>query len=264
MAAAEQSTFRDPWPSAQGTWAYPPWRLSGRVLTAWFALPRETVARMLSPDLMAEGDELRVRLRFYDLAYAAAGPERVAAPVLADGRFLEAALGVPSRLGDIEADTSVSLWTDSFTYAMWGREAFGWPILPAQVELSGSVWSGPLAVGSTGSASVADEFGAARLTDARLDEVAEPPTGTPIWITPRRVPEFTPVRHERREVLIVRPTVVDPGVRFLGSAQVRFDFPDGHPYAIPGVHAAELDAIDGLELLVADDVTCVASPHADG
>jgi hypothetical protein len=215
---------------------------------------------MLSPDLMADGDELRVRLRFYDLAYAAAGPEREAAPVLRDGRFLEAALGVPSRLGDVQADTSVSLWTDSFTYAMWGREAFGWPILPARVELDGAVWRQPLAVGATGSASVEDEFGAARLTDVRIAEAAPPPAGTPTWITPRRVTEFVPVRRERREVLIVRPTVVDWGSRFVGTATVAFDFPVDHPYAIEGTLSAELDALDGLELLVANDVTCVSSP----
>jgi hypothetical protein len=262
MAAADVPTFRDPWPSAQGTWAYPPWHLSGRVVTAWFPLPRPMVARMLSPDLMADGDELRVRLRFYDLAFAAAGPPREAAPVLADGRFLEAALGVPSRLGDIEADTSVSLWTDSFTYAMWGREAFGWPILPARVDLAGDVWSGPLEPGATGSASVEDEFGAARLTDIRIAEQTEPATGTPTWITPRRVPEFTPERRERREVLIVRPRVLNPGTRYLGSGTVAFAFPDGHPYAVDGTLIAQLDAVDGIELLVADDVTCVGSPAA--
>ena len=259
-ATPSNPTFRDPWPTGQPTWGYPPWRLSGRVVTAWFELPRAAIARMLSPDLMTDGDSMRVRLRFYDLEFAASGPERAAAPVLPDGRFKEAALGVPSRVGDVVADTSVSLWSDSVTYVMWGREAYGWPVLPADVTLEGELWSRPVAPGLTGSAAMADGFGRALLERVRVGEPADAPSGSPTWITPRRVLEHPPAG-ERRDVLLVRPAVVQAGERHLGTGEVELDFPAGHPYSIEGRHSAEVEVVDGIELLVADDVTVVDTPQ---
>ena len=64
--------FPDPWPSRQPSWPPPPWIMSGTVLTAWFDLPREQVARLISPSLLPSAGTLGPsRLRFYELDYHA-------------------------------------------------------------------------------------------------------------------------------------------------------------------------------------------------
>jgi len=107
-----------------------------------------------------------------------------------------------------------------------------------------------------------DAFGRAELRAAVVGEPAPPPGGRPTWITPRRIVEHAPARHDRREVLVVRPRVLDAGTLHRGTAEVELAFPAGHPYAIDGVHAAELEVVDGIDLLVADDVTVVDAPPA--
>lgn len=249
--AASDDEWPDPWPSGQPSWADPPWRLVGRAITAWFSLPRERVARLLSPALMVDEPTLRVRLRFYDLEFAseAPGDGRL---TLDRGRFREAAIGVPAQAGDVRGETSVCMWSDSPAYQMWGREAYGWPILPADFEFEGAIWDPGPATGAVGRAVMDDGFGTAALENVRLQGPREAPAGSPSWLTPRRLLRHGAQARDEREVVVVRPTIRSRGSAYEGTADVRIAFGSDHPLGDMEFTAAELDVVDGIELLVAE------------
>ena len=247
---------RDPWPSAQPAWHDPPWVLGGRVVTAWFMAPWEVVERSLSPDMLPEpASEIRTRLRFYELEFEALGrhPGQPLAPTR--GRFKEAVVGFPARAGELEGESSMFMWTDSDTYMMWGREAFGWPLLRADVTLSGPVWTTEQLVGSSGGGSVVTPHGSAALLDAVVRDRSPAGLAALCWLTPRRLLTGpTESFDERRELLAVWPTVREEGERFAGEGRVSFDFDETHPLHALGEHDAELDILDGFELVVAERV----------
>ena len=76
--------WSDPWPTMQLAWRDPPWRLSGRVLTAWFDAPWGLMEMAVSPALRPPAEPaIRARLRFYDLEFEALGfnPAQALAPL---------------------------------------------------------------------------------------------------------------------------------------------------------------------------------------
>ncbi len=248
--------MRDPWPTAHPAWHDPPWLLGGRVVTAWFLAPWEVVERSLSPDLLPEcASEIRTRLRFYELDFKAVGrhPGQPLAPT--EGRFKEAVVGFPARSGELEGEASMFMWSDSHTYVMWAREAFGYPVVLADVTLEGPVWTTDEILGSGGGARVEAAHGTATLLDATVSEPSSVPLTAPCWLTPRRMLSGPPgVVDEQRDLLAVWPTVREQGKRFSGSGRVAFDFADEHPLGLLGEHDAELDILDGFELLVAERI----------
>ena len=143
--------FPDPWPSRQPNWPPPPWIMSGTVLTAWFDLPREQVARLISSSLLPSSGTLGPsRLRFYELDYHA---ESDTTPD-AGGSFREAVVGLPAAYQSTVGEISAHIWSDSDTYMHWGRDMFGWPILRAPVHLNGAIWTGDIHANATGTASL--------------------------------------------------------------------------------------------------------------
>ena len=249
------STWRDPWPSRQPSWQDPPWVLSGRVVTGWFDAPWAMVEASISPDLLpAPSRTVRTRLRFYDLQFEASAPtSQELAPVT--GTFRESSLGFPARAQGIEGETSAYLWSDSSVYTMWAREAFGWPVVPATIDLDGAIWTDESVLGGTGSARMADAAGTAELVEITLSTESTG-VGTPgaPWLTPRRILRRGGLDGEDREVLLVRPETRVAGQRFRGSGNVRFEFPPEHPLSGIADTEAEVELIDGLVLLVGADV----------
>lgn len=256
-------SWNDPWPPPQPAWGDPPWALSGRAVTAWFDAPREVVAGCLSPDLLPDGGEFRVRFRFYDLAFEVRGPAAGQPLAPHAGRFREAAFGVPAAVEGVRGETSTFLWTDSLTYLMWGREAFGWPLRHGQFEFEGTLWDTSFAAleKASGTALLTEEWGSARLSDVQIHEaLASQHGGTVNWLTPRRVLERAGKETERRELLVVRPVVERPGTRYGGRGALEFDFSPPHPLAPLRELAVEIDVADGFQLLVGEDVDVITSP----
>ena len=247
---------RDPWPSPHPAWHDPPWLLGGRVVTAWFMAPWEVVEHSLSPDLLPErASEIRTRLRFYELEFEALGrhPGQPLAPTT--GRFKEAVVGFPARAGELEGEASIFMWSDTPTYVMWAREAFGYPVLLADITLDGPVWTTDEILGSTGGAGVETPHGSAALRDATVSDRSSVPLTAPCWLTPRRQLTGPPgIIDEQRDLLAVWPTVRKQGDRFSGEGRVVFDFAEEHPLGPLGEHDAELDILDGFELVVAERI----------
>lgn len=244
----------DSWPFARLDWNDSPWVLAGRVVTAWFEVPWEVVERSLAPDLLPEpAPRKRIRLRFYELRFRAEGahPSSLAP---AEGTFHEAVVAFPARAGSFDGEISAFMWADDATYSMWAREAFGFPIMPGEIELEGGLWRAPAIDGQSGSARVRSPHGTAALLDIRVGEPLG--TGSPAsrWLVPRRVLHRGGAGGETREVLALRPAVRRAGELYGGAARIELDFAAGHP--LHGVEGAdpELHIVDGFELVVGEDV----------
>jgi hypothetical protein len=263
LVGNEARGFRAPWPSPLSAWSDPPWILSGRVATAWFMIERARLAQFLSPDLMPRGDagEVPARVRFYDVRFHDEHEPRRSV-----GRFREAVVAFASSAGSTDGEVSLFMWTDDDTYMLWGREIFGWPLERATVILSGKLWRDePLpASGSAGSSTARCATGELGL---RIDEVSPAAAAsgpTPIWITPRRVLRRAGLDGDTREVLLVRPEIVDRGRRYEARGSAWITFLPGHPLAGLDVATPTFEVVDGICIRVGGDVDVIAEPTGEG
>jgi hypothetical protein len=214
---------------------------------------------LLSPDLLPErADEVRIRLRFYDLSFTVLHPSHMQPLAPTTGRFREAAVGSPARWQELVGETSMFLWADSETYVMWAREAFGWPVLRGQIELTGSLWSADELLGASGSARVTDAWGSAFVQDAIVHSSAGSGSPAARWLTPRRLLRQGGLDGEIRELLMVSPTPLAVGARYKGTARASFTFDKRHPLARIPEAEAELDIADGFEIVVGENVDVLA------
>jgi hypothetical protein len=244
---------RDPWPSAVEAWMDPPWLMTGRSLTAWFTVPWQTIETSLSADLRpAYSESIRIRLRFYDLAYTALSDDRPGVTAPRTGHFREAVFGVPARLADTVGEVSVCMWADGSDYLAWGREVFGWPVLPGSFELEGAFWDGGTAPGTT--AKMNSAAGSLALADVKLSAGTSPASPAGIWLTPRRRLERAGLDEDSRDVLVVRPEVRRPGRSSSGSCRVVVDLDPTHPFGSLTAIEAELEGADGFEIIVGANV----------
>jgi hypothetical protein len=247
--------FRDPWPSPQSAWSDPPWILEGRVATAWFAIERERLATFLSADLLPRDHraEVRARIRFYDVRFHTDGR-----PGTSSGRFREAVVAFASSAGAADGEVSLFMWTDDDTYMLWGREVFGWPLERATVDLQGPLWREGALGGEVSGTSTArcpqGELGL-RIDDGR--PVPAPQGPGAIWITPRRVLHRAGLDGDTREVLLVRPEVIEPGRRYEARGSAWLSFSSGHPLAGIAVAAPTFEVVDGIRIRVGADVDIV-------
>lgn len=231
----------------------PPWLMTGRSLTAWFMAPWQVIEASLSPDLRpARAESVRMRLRFYDLAYTALSDDRRGVSAPRSGRFREAVFGVPARACETDGEVSVCMWADGTDYIAWGREVFGWPVLHGSFELDGAFWDG--GSGAT-TASMTSSAGSVALADVGLSP--EDSSGSPagVWLTPRRRLERAGLDPDKRDILVVRPEVRRGGRRSSGSCRVVIDLDASHPFGSLTTVDAELEAADGFEIVVGADVT---------
>jgi Acetoacetate decarboxylase (ADC) len=257
MAGSEDlpAIRRDPWPSPQPSWQDPPWVMTGRVLTTWFEAPWAVLAASMSPELWPKHTpRIRIRLRFYELRFRTLGRNEGQALAPAEGPFRECAVGFPARARGMDGEASLFLWTESDTYLMWAREAFGWPVARGRIELSGSIWTSSALAGTSGVARLEDAWGSAAIARAEVQERAGQGSPAALWFTPRRVLRRAGLDGDLRELLVVRPTVRAAGARYVGAASVVFDFDASHPLGGLGEAEAELELVDGFELVVGDNV----------
>ena len=251
MPTKKGREYLDPWPSMQPSWPAAPWIMTGTVLTAWFRLPRTALEGLMSPSLIPETAEIGPsRLRFYNVDFHSDDLDARQNP---NGHFREAVIGLPAAYANQAGEISAFMWSDSDTYMLWGREVFGWPILRAPIELDGELWAANLGPTATARARVElpDGSRAAITIDGIGDELPEPTAAA--WFTPRLVPEPSSVS-DRRQLLLVRPTLIDPGQRHEVTGSMELMFREPHPLAgiQPSVERIEVSL--GFVLRVGDRV----------
>ncbi len=241
--------------SAQLAWPDPPWRISGRTLTAWFAIEREVLERALPPGLRCSPTEPTwARLRFYDASFEslAEGPTHPLVP--RSGTFREAVIAFPACAGGTSGDATMFMWADSEAYTTWGREIFGWPILRGQVDLEGSLWGPEVTDSSTGGARATMTAGSAAMVGAKLAGRRESGRAGGCWLTPRRTLQRAGLDGERTEVVAARPRLLDPGRAYDCHAEVRLDLDPTHPLHGLRVAAHDVSFVDGFKMIVGEQL----------
>lgn len=260
MRRAQLEVFRDPWPSPQSAWSDPPWVLEGRVVTAWFMVDRRAVSQILSPDLLPRNAQPRVRMRvrFYDVLFTAQGAGQREGST---GRFREAVVAFSGSVGSVDGEVSLFMWTDDDTYMMWGREVFGWPLERAQFHFEESLWAAGELPGVTcrlqGAARARCRTGELGLevSEAVPSEQSLPAS---TWITPRRVLRRAGLDPELREVLLVRPKILQSGQRYEARGNAWLDFRPDHALSGVSGSASAFEIVDGFRISVGADVEVVS------
>jgi Acetoacetate decarboxylase (ADC) len=249
--------FADPWPAPNAPWADPPWIMSGTSATAWFETPAAAVAALLSPvfEPLTGVAGVPTRLRFYQIDYEPrdGGVEfrrRMA------GRFREAVIAFKGRIAGHEGEYSAYMWTDCAPYLSWGRENFGWPLVSGDIELTGQLWDGPAGAGTHCQLRAHGFACTLDLDGPTADDLpATPGAG---WLTPRRILFPGGGEAERRDLLIVRPAVLEAGRLTRRAGRMRLDAPAGSwiaSLAPPG--DVDIHALEGFRICVGDDVSTV-------
>lgn len=211
IEVSSRQTFLDPWPAPDSLWSDPPWIMSGSSVTAWFETDAEAVRKLLSPSFLPlDGiDGVPTRLRFYDITFEPrdGSPEEKARGA---GTFREAVIAFKGSIAQVDGEFSAWMWSNGDVYNAWGREVFGWPMVRAKIDIDGSLFDSGRS-GQTTFSLVTDEFSLhLEVNDEPIEELSPGPS--PNWLTPRRVLFPGGQEAERRDLLIVRPAVLQPGV----------------------------------------------------
>lgn len=214
-----QPIFADPWPAPQHLWADPPWILSGTSITAWFETDLVTVEKLVSPSFKcAIGDKgVITRLRFYDIAFEPRDGSAEFKKKMS-GRFKEAVIAFKGSFADIDGEFSAFMWTDDDVYMGWGREIFGWPLIRSNIRLNGTHWGNPSSEGTI-SRVTSDDFDLSLTIDESPGEEQALGQGAN-WLTPRRFLFLSEDEAERRDLNVVRPTILEVGNFFVHNGEV--------------------------------------------
>ena len=254
---ASPREFADPWPAPATRWADPPWIMSGTSATAWFETSAAAVATLLSPAFEPATGTTGVptRLRFYQVDYEPRDGDAEFRRRMA-GRFREAVIAFQGRIAKYAGEYSAYMWTDSEPYLCWGRENFGWPLHSGDIELTGQLWSG---LGQPGARCRLRASGFACTLDLEGTVAEDLPGGPgPSWLTPRRILFPGGSEPERRDVLVVRPAVVQAGRLTRRSGRLRLDAPGGSWLAsLAPLGRVDIHALEGFRICVGEDVSTV-------
>lgn len=244
------------WPTPHVAWQDPPWLLSGRSVTAWFAVSSDVARRVVPSELLPEGaPTVQARLRFYELDFRAVSPSSPIAPT--SGHFMEATIGFAAEAAGIRGDISQFMWTDSDAYMAWGREAFGWPLSRGTFELGGELWSGANPLGTSGSCRLLDRFGSSTLVVNRVRDRIAADLPEVKWFIARRTLHWTTRATSVPELLLVRPRFEEPPARYAADGRASIDFNPPHPLHGIEILEAEVEVLDRIRLLVGGDVVQV-------
>lgn len=249
--------FSNPWPAPHALWADPPWILSGTAITAWFETDASAVAELLSPSFIPAQGELGTptRLRFYDIDYEPRdGDEQVR--VSSSGTFREAVIAFKGTIADVDGEFSAYMWTDDDRYMAWGREVFGWPLLRGDIRLAGALWDSSGA-GSTTCQLLQPEYTLTIEVDE--SEGTKGPDGPAAnWLTPRRILFPGLGGAERRDLNIVRPTVLEAGRSLAHAGRVKMESSaDVFMSKLTPLGNVSIHSLSGFRICVGDQVQTI-------
>jgi hypothetical protein len=185
--------------------------MSGSSVTAWFEADSDAVRKLLSPSFIPlEGIEgVPARVRFYDVSFEPrdGSPEDKARGA---GTFREAVIAFKGSIAQVNGEFSAWMWSDGDVYNAWGREVFGWPMVRAEINIDGGLFDSE-GSGQTTFSLVTKEFSLhLEVNDEPIEELTPGPSAN--WLTPRRILFPGGEEAERRDLHIVRPTVLQPGL----------------------------------------------------
>ena len=214
-------SYQSPWPAPLSLWADPPWLMSGRCLTAWFETDTDRVRSLLSPSFIPRLGKKGVvtRLRFYDIDYSPASNEEALIPSNS-GSFKEAVVAFAGEIAGVQGEYSAFMWTDSLSYFSWGRENFGWPLLISEIELSGAFWDSSSK--DQVRSSICAEGASWELVSENQAQETLTIGSAANWLTPRRSLFTSTGAFEERDLLIVRPKIIEPGLLTAHTGDLRF------------------------------------------
>lgn len=240
------------WPAL---WPDSPWRMHGRHVTARFPVPAELVAAAVHPAIRPQGDaDLVGRVRFWDLGFESLRPRQSPLAAPPAGRFGEAIVAFPASFGGEATETTAFMWSDSTTYLAWGREEFGWPTLPGEIDLDGELWTAPLRVDSSGTALCRTQTESIAMTELRVAR-SQPalPTGPPSFATMRRVSRLG-VPGVETEAVRAKMQVLNRGRRYEADGALRMEFAAGHPLHGFAPTPISFEVVEGITCVVGEDV----------
>lgn len=256
MMSSEQRQFGDPWPAPTSIWGEPPWVMSGTSVTAWYETDVDYVRQLISPafvPVIGPNGGIPTRSRYYTIDYvprdvADADRERFS------GRFIETVVAFKGFIADVPGEYSAYMWTDDERYRCWGRENFGWPLVPARFDFSGDFWRD----GSGSGVSVIEDD-ALTMTLKVDDSTPEPLERGPAanWLTPRRI--LFPGSAERRDLLVVRAESIEPGefTRRQGHLEIQAK-PNSWANGLVPIGPVDIHAMVGFKIIVGHDVDTVS------
>jgi hypothetical protein len=232
--------------------------MSGTSLTAWFETPPAAVTALLSPafEPLVGAAGVPTRLRFYQVDYqprdgGAEFTRRMA------GRFREAVIAFKGQIAGHAGEYSAYMWTDCEPYLCWGREIFGWPLVSGSIELTGHLWGGPAGAG-THCQLRTNGFSYALDLDGPAAEDLPGNGPAASWLTPRRILFPGGSEPERRDVLLVRPAVLEAGRFTRRAGRVRLDtWANSWIASLAPLGEVDIHALEGFRICVGDDVGAV-------
>jgi hypothetical protein len=196
------------WPFTFADQADPPWRMAGRVCTAWFDVTHSSAEILVDSALLPQQEKVRARLRFYDLR---------ATNDSGEVPFREAVVAFVTTFNGVQGEVSVRMWSDSWAYTSWGRDRFGWPIELGAISLQGGFWNGENR--DPGSARL--EAPSLAISDLLITDELPNDGGSSMWIIPRRFLHRTETGWtEYRDVHGLVPGVAVPGHRYRCTGEV--------------------------------------------
>jgi Acetoacetate decarboxylase (ADC) len=249
--------FADPWPAPTVLWADPPWIMSGTSVTAWFETSAAAVAALLSPafEPLAGAAGVPTRLRFYQIDYEPRDGDAEFKRRMA-GSLREAVIAFKGQIAGCRGEYSAYMWTDCESYLCWGRENFGWPLVIGDIELAGRLWSDSDALGTQCQLGAHGFTYALDLHGSTSEEM--PISPGPSWLTPRRILFPGGSEPERRDVLVVRPAVLQAGRFTRRTGSIRLDAPaDSWISSLAPLGEVDIHVLEGFRICVGEDVSTV-------
>jgi len=254
-----KNEFSSPWPAPEALWADPPWILSGTAITAWFETDTSAVVEELSPAFVPMRGErgTPTRLRFYEINYEPRDGD-AKARASSSGTFREAVIAFKGTITDVDGEFSAYMWTDDDRYMTWGREIFGWPLVRGDIRLSGALW-GSSVEKSTVCQLVQSEYTLSIEVDS--GEGTKGPEGPAVnWLTPRRILFPGGGGSERRDLNIVRPTVLEAGRSLSHGGRVNIESgPAGVMSKFTPLGSVAINSLTGFRICVGDHVETITS-----
>jgi hypothetical protein len=195
-------------------------------VTAWFETDFDAVDHLISPSFVsAMGHQgVPTRLRFYDIAFEPrdGSPEE---KTRNSGTFREAVIAFKGNISGVDGEFSAWMWADDDTYIAWGREIFGWPLVRGQIDINGAIFNSSSS-GQTACSLVTKDFSLhLSIDDEPVEDLSFGPASN--WLTPRRILFPDGQETERRDLNIVRPSVLDPGRFSLHTGKLTQDGGNG-------------------------------------
>ncbi len=204
----------------------PPWHMAGRAIAVWLRLANPGAIRPRLPAIVDLSEDPVVRLRLWDLAHDAGYGQTATLTHPEMTAFKEVALAFPVSYGGLMGDFTKYIYADDPTYTAFGREVMGWPVRNGKIMV-GRPWPGtPLTPKQQFTGYL--ERNGSRLVSVVLT-LREPlprpeyPTGLPVWLSAKSIPDAAGAAPVLNQLVRSGPTAIHWGEIWNATATVTFE-----------------------------------------